>query len=60
MTPAEAVKALQVIADYPDDLDHGPGSNHAEADAILLDSVSAEVRSAYEALIESQRWWAFS
>jgi len=53
LAEAKAIQALNAIPGGS----NGEG-NHAEADDILLATVSAPVREAYEALIERTSWWA--
>ena len=48
----EAVRRLDAISGQEPDGDHG------EADEILLSVVPAEVREAYERLVDRARWWA--
>lgn len=55
ITRAEAVRLLDALRDSPG----GAESRHAEADEILLAVAPAEVRDAYNRLVDAQSWWAF-
>jgi hypothetical protein len=52
MTRAEAVRRLDAL-DAKD-----PEVAHSDADGILLALVGADVRAAYQRLVERAKWWA--
>lgn len=57
MTKNQATKMLRHLADNPGG---DPEHVHSAADAILLDYVPEDVRDAYQAVVDSCKWWAFA